>query len=307
MKYAMYKMTFPNGIHIGSGKLSTADITVRADTLFSAMCIESLNIGGGSMLKELTDAASSGNLVISDALPYINDTIYIPKPMCRIAGDSRDTSLKKHFKKLEYIPWDMLDKYLAGGISPETENDKFSELGKRRLYQKVSIKNDDNELYSVNVYNFNTGCGLYTAVCFKDEKTETLTDTIMTSLQFSGLGGKRSAGYGRFKYKKLPLPFEDLMICKGNRFMTISSCMAEDAALEAALDGASYRLIRRSGFVLSDTYSDEPLKKRDFYLFAAGAVFKNTFKGDVFDVSIKGSHPVYKYAEPMFINIGGAV
>ena len=49
------------------------------------------------------------------------------------------------------------------------------------------------------------------------------------------------------------------------------------------------------------SYSEMHLKKHDFYVFAPGAVFENRFEGDVFDVSIHGAHPVYRYAKPMFI------
>ena len=89
--------------------------------------------------------------------------------------------------------------------------------------------------------------------------------------------------------------------------MTLSSCMANDNEIESILDSASYKLIKRSGFVQSNTYSEINVKKHDFYLFDAGSVFKEKFDGDVFDVSIEGSHPVYKYAKPLFVRIGGSV
>jgi CRISPR-associated protein Csm4 len=44
-------------------------------------------------------------------------------------------------------------------------------------------------------------------------------------------------------------------------------------------------------------------KKRDFYSFAAGSVFQNKFEGDIFDVSIKGNHPVWRYAKPLFMAV----
>ena len=55
MKYLMYKLTFPNGIHIVNGRLSSSDITIHSDTLFSAMCIEALNIGGEEMLNRVVN------------------------------------------------------------------------------------------------------------------------------------------------------------------------------------------------------------------------------------------------------------
>lgn len=305
MKYVMYKLTFPNGIHIGNGKLSSADITIHSDTIFSAMCIEMLNIGGEEALHNFMDMAKNNQLVISDAFPYISDKIYIPKPMCRVDGKNRDISLKKEFKKLEYIPYDKFVDYLSGNINPAEINSEYSTLGSRGLYQKVALKYDkDNELYSVGTYNFNQNCGLYMIIGFENN-CETV-EKIMMSLRYSGIGGKRSAGYGRFEYEKSAVPFADILSCDSERYMTLSSCMAADNELERTLEGASYKLIKRSGFVQSQTYSDMPMKKRDFYMFSAGSVFKEKFLGDIFDVSINGKHPVYKYAKPMLLGIGGA-
>jgi len=72
---------------------------------------------------------------------------------------------------------------------------------------------------------------------------------------------------------------------------------------DALLAGASYRLMRRSGFIQSDTYSNRLLKKKDFYSFAAGSIFMKTFDGDVFDVGADGAHPVYRYAKAMWIGV----
>jgi CRISPR-associated protein Csm4 len=303
----MYKLTFPNGIHIGTGKLSSADMKIHSDTLFSAMCIEALNIGGEEMLNTLAGAAKNNRLRLSDALPYISDTIYFPKPMCRVQGKEQDITLKKEFKKLEYIPYDKTEIYLSGEINPAEINNEFAALGARGLYQKVSLKyDDDNELYSVGTYKFNENCGLYVIVGAADTESEKFIDTIMQALQYSGIGGKRSAGYGRFTYQKCDVPFAEKIDCGSGKYMTISSCMAADSELSDALSGASYKLVKRSGYVQSQTYSDMPMKKRDFYMFSAGSVFENKFDGDIFDVSIKGNHSVYKYAKPMLIGIGGA-
>jgi len=310
MKYIMYKLSFPNGVHIGNGRINSAEITMRSDTVFSAMCIEALGIGGDDLLESLVSEVKNGKIVLSDALPYIENTFYLPKPMCRIERNSENISLKKEFKKLEYIPTEKMKEYLAGAIDPLDINGKFSKLGKRELFQKVYLKIDeDNELYSVGVYEFSNGCGLYIIFGYESEKNAELIDNIMQGLKYSGIGGKRSSGYGRFEFEKCGVDFENMINAKAERYMTVSSCMAADNELDEVLEGANYKLIKRSGFVQSATYSEKQLKKHDFYTFSAGSVFKRTFKGDVFDVAIHGNngHSVYKYAKPMFIGIGGSV
>lgn len=303
MKYVMYKLTFPAGVHIGDGSLSRSNITVHADTFFSALCIEAINVGGTELLETLVQMTKENRFIFSDALPYICDTAYVPKPMCRVEGKEQDASLKKEFKNLAYIPADKLEEYMAGNIDPIACNTAFATLGANGLYQKVAIKpEEDNELYSVGIYKFNNSCGLYLICGFEDDETEKIVDSIMTPLQYSGIGGKRSAGYGRFSYEKTDIPFA---ITEGSRYMTLSVCMAADSELERVLSGASYKLLKRSGFVQSATYSAVPMKKRDFYLFTAGSVFENRFRGDIFDVSMNGRHPVYKYAKPVLLGIGG--
>ena len=70
-----------------------------------------------------------------------------------------------------------------------------------------------------------------------------------------------------------------------------------------ALAGATYRLVRRGGFVASATYAGSPLRKRDIYKLAAGSVFTTAFDGVLADVANGGAHPVYSYAKPIFLRL----
>ena len=72
---------------------------------------------------------------------------------------------------------------------------------------------------------------------------------------------------------------------------------------EAALEQAHYLLVKRSGFVASETYAKEQLRKRDLYVMQAGSCFRTRFEGDVYDVSDGGSHPVYRYAKPLLMEV----
>ena len=307
MKYKIYKLTFPNGIHVGSGRLSSAENTIHADTLFSALCIEALHVGGEQLLESLVNHARMDKLRISDALPYINDCLYVPKPMCRVKSTEQDPSMRKLFKKMTYIPVDRLSDYLRGTSNPEEINEEFSKLGKKSVYQKVSIKLEgDNELYNVGVYEFNENCGLYVILGYEGDDVVGLFEDILDSLQYSGLGGKRTSGYGRFVASEVTADaLESRLLQESERYMSLSASMAADDELEEVLQGASYKLIKRSGFVQSRTYSERQLKKRDIYVFAPGAVFARKFQGDIFDVSQEGSHPVYRYEKPLLIGIGG--
>ena len=40
MKYYMFRLSFPYGVHFGDGNLDSSNMTFHADTLFSALFIE---------------------------------------------------------------------------------------------------------------------------------------------------------------------------------------------------------------------------------------------------------------------------
>ena len=70
-----------------------------------------------------------------------------------------------------------------------------------------------------------------------------------------------------------------------------------------AMEGASYNLVRRSGYIASSAYADEWKRKKDLFVFAAGSCFEKRFKGNIYDVSIDGRHPVFRYEEALFMEV----
>lgn len=86
--------------------------------------------------------------------------------------------------------------------------------------------------------------------------------------------------------------------------MTLSVSLPREEELETALAGAEYLLLKRSGFVASERYAPEQMRKKDLYVFQAGSCFPEKFHGDIYDVSDTcGRHPVYRYAKPMWMEV----
>lgn len=276
MTKSIIKMKFQSPIHIGNRSLSDSEYEIMADTIFSALCIESGNI------PRLVDEANRGNLKISNALPYIDDFYYIPKPLLHVEQESEEYKL---FKKIEYITQDTLDSFLKGTLYPKDELESFI-LGNSDIRTQVSVGGDP---YVVGTYTFQANAGLYIIV----EHQSDYVFEIFEKLQYSGIGGKRNSGFGRFSYsveKCFDFP-------KGNKKILLNTAMAKEKELEKALDGANYLLQKRSGFIHQSRY-----KKQDFYTFKAGSVFENEFEGKIFDVG-NDEHPVYRYAIPMFLGV----
>ena len=44
MKYYMFRLSFPYGVHFGDGNLDSSNMTFHADTLFSALFIEAVKV-----------------------------------------------------------------------------------------------------------------------------------------------------------------------------------------------------------------------------------------------------------------------
>lgn len=187
-------------------------------------------------------------------------------------------------------------------------NDQF-QIGSYHLTLKVTAvdegiaKDAVSEPYSIGTFSFQKGCWLY-FVAKGSTRALNMVGTIIHSLQYSGLGGKRTTGYGRFTYEVVEeAPFLTLFKRKGTRDIWLSSAMAKDDEWHLSEGDNRFILQKRSGFVQSFTYSNMLKKKRDFYTFAAGSVFEKQFEGGIFDVSSGCNHPVYRYAKAFWLEV----
>lgn len=304
MNYEIYKLSFSSPVHFGTGRLSSAADTIYADTLFSALCCEAVNIYGEKGADMLCSLVNDKGLRISDTFPYCGDTLYMPKPIITVTADNDqgDSKLKKKFKKLNYIPVEDIYDYMSGSYIP-TDLD----LGCEDIFAKVAVNADP---YNVGTFTFNNSCGLYFIAMAEDNEAFDILFDLVDSLSYTGIGGKVSSGYGSFKYEAADIPdilrngFEK----EGDIYISLSLSMANDDELDTVIEGASVSLIKRSGFVASSNYVEgSSVRKKDFYCFKAGSCFKKPFNGGIFDVSsVKGgNHRVYKYAAPMLLGIKG--
>lgn len=306
MNYIIYRLTFPNGVHFGNKNLDESKYTFSADTLFSALFKESLKFSNETYGKGFYESVKNGDLIFSDGLPFMEDTYYIPKPMLYIEK-LENFKTRKAYKNLKYIPIDLLDDYLNGEFDILSEKDIFEEFGVSSSKAAVAIRGEEeSKPYRIGIYNFDKQNGLYILVGYNKKTDIDYFYDILSSLSYSGLGGKRSSGLGRFTIEKvedLPNEFKERLNIKGNNFMTLSISLPDEEELESVLEFARYKLVKRSGFVASTNYADEFQRKKDFYAFEAGSCFKKMFKGNIYDVSAYGNHPVYRYAKGFFLEV----
>ena len=289
-------------MHFGNGILNSSEITVRADTLFSALFIEALKSGKA---EKLYNAVTTGSLRISDAFPYDHDEYYIPKPVIRIeAGDTGNSLEKKFYKGLKYLPVQKLSDYLSGKMDMEDRVKTFAGVSTRTM---ANVRREEDSLpYQVGVCSFEEGTGLYVLTKTENEDEMNLFDDLIRALSVVGIGGKRSAGLGKFSVniREVEPAFLKCFDTEKGIKMLLSVALPKEEEMTAAMDGASFNVIQRAGFVASEMYSYDQ-KKHTLYAFESGSCFNNTFEGDIYNVSRGSGHPVYRYARPFFMSITG--
>ena len=316
----VFKLAFSAPVHFGADNpgvgVEKVAMSCRADTLFSALCCEAALIGGDSAVSELVQLA--GGIQLSDLFPYDQTNLYIPKPIIQPkerSEQSLDSVQKKQLKKLKYIPIDTWNDYLevlAGKESCAESGIATFDGAYEVLYPRVSVSRigEDAEPYVAGAYAFKAACGLYFVARFVDSASLDKVSSLMQSLQYSGIGGERSNGWGKFDLAIEELPplfpvFADAG--KAGDKMTLSSILPTKSDLAYVADGY-YTLARREGFVQSATYADKPLKRKALHLINAGSCFENMLEGCIVDVaSNDGAHPVYRYGKGLWIAIEGGV
>ena len=207
MNYTLYQLEFQNGVRFGSGNLDSTEITFHADTFFSALFQEALKFGKE---KEFLLRIEKGKLLFSDAFPYMGKCFYIPKPVIHIEpkadqeqGNSRK---KKLFKNLKYIPQENLEIFFKGDFE-EKHMGSLKELGSYAMKTAVAVRGkEEPEPYRVSTFCFKDGNGLYLILAYEGKEDKEFFKELLESLSYTGIGGKRSAGFGRFEAVEGKMP-----------------------------------------------------------------------------------------------------
>lgn len=333
MAYLLYKLKFPNGIHIGSaGSLETTSVTVHSDTFFSALYSEYMKIYDDNKFYNLIE---SGTFKISDLFPYkdfkTETSFYLPKPFVSI--DRKIKEKKKNEEKidrkkvmaLDFIPASRLKEYFSfledGENFPEIDND----FGEKQIYtkNKISRTDKDTELYNIEVFKFNKNSGLYFIVELSNnimEEWEEKINNLLESLALTGIGGKKSAGFGQFEIEEDALLFDgedfDSIISEDDAFINKSLFSEKEiylllstyAPLKEEIsklkeDNNCYQLIKRSGFINQKSYSDEAQKMKQVYMLSAGSTLNFKAKGRIVDLNLHGKHSIYRMGKPIVMGV----
>lgn len=343
MKYSIVKLHFLSQVRFGINSLENSFSICHSDTLFSSIFIETLNLKGEKEALSLVEKMQEGNLNFSSALPYLYDEVeneyrlYVPKPIIKFETDKEievtDKSMKKMIKKIDYLSILDINNYLDCVVNNDVnEIEQYqSKIICENNTQKVNL--EDKQLYTVssnvflnkalvdgnresNAMEIEGRTGLYFIIAYKDDEDITLLKEVLNSLQYSGIGGKRNVGYGRFEIEEI----KDLSqtnqqaeqelyqrIIDSDNYknkMLISLLSLSDKEIdELDIENIYYSLIKRSGFVQSSNYANKNLKKKDIYMMAEGTTIKKVIKGEIKDLSKNGKHPVFRNGIGLYIGV----
>ena len=227
MNYFLFKLQFETAVHFGSSdaalSLATSEEHIRADTLFSALCQTALCLYGPEGVEALCGQVQEGKLLLSDTMPWRGDTLFLPKPVTPVETEQDlPSDQKKKRKKQRWIPASAWKDYATAlqSSSSVTEQACCTRFGRHmELTKAATPQGSDAQPYQVGLFqykgicgeekreecqhcpNAQSCCGLYFLCACQPEQIDRLTK-LVSALGLSGLGGKTSAGFGKFRIQE---------------------------------------------------------------------------------------------------------
>ena len=340
MNYSIVKIRFKSKARFGIRNLENTFKICHSDTLFSAIFIEIMKLYGINEAKKFKSICENGKIKISSTMPYFFDEfeedyrLFLPKPIIYINNekdiikveDFNIESLKKILKKIEFLRVSDFMDYLKQ-IKEHNEGNMYyfeNRIIDQTIDIKVNLEKQPSQIYNIasNVYlnklendeiEIDGIAGLYFIIEYEEKKDLEIINNILKSLQYDGLGGKRSIGYGKFQLKNLynldESTYDDekklyqlIKKSESSQYkMLISLLSPKKDEIEDFDSNNYYSLIKRGGFVFSNNYSTSNMKKKEIYMIEEGSTLTKKYFGDIKNLATNGQHEVYRYGLGMYV------
>lgn len=330
MKYYIFTLKFLTPVHFGDsaggGSLERVLLNCSADTLFSALCNEMAD--NQEILNDFVAKTASGKIMFSSLMPFyrIDDKdlqLYLPKPLLNgevIAKTEQSfteikqlaTKLKKK-KKEAYIRASQIKRLLKTGQNDYDGTPKFAVP---YVAARVGMRGEKSLPYYVGSYLFSKQTGLYLICGTEDETDIDFVENALISLGLSGIGGKRSSGYGKFELEddKWEIDAENgfyeddialgAMLVKENAAWQM--CIAPVCPVRGQAENikqGNYKLLKRSGFVPAFGL-DNNVKRNSIFMLAEGSCFAKRVQGRMVELDVDGlNHKIYRNGVGMFVGL----
>ena len=334
MSYYIYRLKFDTSVHFGAaeqgGKLEQTEFGFSSDSLFSAICCELAMQQEYELLARFIDKIENGKIVFSDLLPYHKTGIesdpisyYLPKPVfllqrkrlqkqSSLAEVKRDTTERKKQKKMDYLRVS----HIASYIEAMQEGKSFhvtGEFGQKYLIEKVACRNEEALPYRMMGFSFSEQAGLYIIVRLAEEADVSRFGHLLDCLGLTGIGGKRSSGYGKFHLDGEVVCVEEgsnsdvttlyhmLENTTANWYMSLSSLLPQQEDLPIVKQ-SYYKLKRRSGFVTPINDSMEQ-KKNSIYMLGSGSCFPSRLMGRIALLEHEKHHDILRSGQALYVGL----
>lgn len=318
-KHVTHYLNFRSPLHLGRRGvgLEKTEISIPADTLFSAICQTWRTFYGEEHLTDfLAQYETEEPFLLTSAFPFAGDTRFFPKPLIDLdvnADDDRKKLKKvrylseRHFRQIvndEPIAFDADDLINDGQLwIHDDERAQFQDnptVWKTDKRPRVTLdrQSSTSEIWHLKAVKFEAGCGLWFDAKFDTEEIQTQIETILRVLGDTGIGGERSAGYGSFDLHSEPA--DPQPESESDRFITLAPICPRDAdELDRLIQGdnVGYTLEERSGWIGSSEGSG--LRRQQVWMFAGGSVLNGNGAqvGRLVDLRPDACpHPVWRYA-----------
>lgn len=298
----LVKMKFKSPLHVGSGGwgMEETESIIHSDTLYSALMNASIELSGRPL----------GEIFISSAFPFAGNRLFFPKPMVKFSSAAQGEGyLRDHIKDLKtlkFVVEPCFRTWLSGEpldvVTMLDMQKELSEWVKSDVRPRVVLdrKTQASQLYFVGHVSFKEGSGLY---CLVDPGPhEDYIRTLFRLLGEQGIGGERSAGYGRFEVE---FGHWDIPQVDGSAYVSLSLV---NPAPEEHKYLSSYRLVWRTGWVYSPAACDTA-RRRPVAMVSEGSVFTSKVKGRIVDVTPPGweGHRVLRHGIAFLVRAGVGV
>lgn len=324
MAYCLFKLRFDGAVHFGpsdsSLSLSASNDHFCADTLFSALCHTARSLFGMPGLEALCQQAASGELLLSDSMPWRTKdgqvTYYLPKP-CITSRQRQDipSELRKAIKKMVWISARDMAAFGESLLGKKVYAPDAVSFGVTDTRSHAAVHDhDDARPYQVETFRFFPDCGLYFLAGYRTKSQRENLEKLVRALGLTGIGGKVSSGLGSFTVEQVVTLahvqdaqirwfYDSLTRKRPQHYLLLTTSLPEEDELPTVLEEAQYQLVRRGGYIQSDTFSATPQRKATQYFLAAGAMLQQPFAGALYNVAPAGTHPVYRYAKPILLGV----
>jgi len=168
----------------------------HADTLFGAMASAISLLQGSEAVGEFIKAFKE-EARISSAFPYMEDSLYLPKPLTVELLEFEDITVMKRIKKARYLDLENFERALRLEPFEVPEGEPYA----ARSVPRVALDRvtEDSSLYFWDEIRFRDDAGLYFLYQGPDDIYRKFVKPAIRLLGDTGIGGKATWGFGLFE------------------------------------------------------------------------------------------------------------